>query len=304
MNRFILLALFDANYEFDYDLNLTYKDKESKKIVSKKYSSSMYAVKEFDKKNFWSLDFQVNDGLNEETNKRMRTFYDSSIKLFYDIYQEEDECFRRSYRNSESINWYYFQDFLAKNSTMFNIGFHDYSYLGLYKIDGSDSLVFEMIISDFAMNEKNELTNGNSHSKNLNNISSNYVIATYYFDKGKSRFDKIGDLTIPFKIEFRLNENSRETELGKLTVDIKEYSYKNVKSEKIFDIFKTCIKKYNLTTNYDIVTIKYDTYSRGVRKTKNREKIKQGLKGALKQRLDYISPLSFKKKEKKLIAPF
>lgn len=279
-----------SRFEFDYDLKLNYVDAKTKKTVTKKYSNSMYYETSEFNNFYWFTEIFVNDGVNEETNKPMRTFYDKSIQTFYDYYPEKDgtgKCIRHNYRQSESINWFYFQDIFIKNIRQFTSYMLLGSYLGLYKFEGVDSHVFERIINLKRNDKKNKkLTDENSHSKNLNNIISDYVIATYYYDEGKSRFPDVEDsLDIPFKMEFRLKGENRNQKVGNLTLDIKNFS-PSFKRVEIFDSFKNCIEK---SANYDAITIEYTQYSNADKITKNNEEyIKQVFRQLMHR---FISPL-------------
>lgn len=273
---------FRPDFKFSYLINLTYIDQTTKKFVTRRHLSTMYAATSEFNSYKWKLAMHINDGRNEETSKELRTFYDRSIQLYYDLYLEKDgssECLRHSYHDHDNINWYYFQDLLIKYPNVFDISYSTYSYLGSYSILGDQALAFEMVLTGLNdVKEKNELNFDNdNHSKNLNKISSDYVIATYYYWNED-------ELKIPYHIEFRFKGDDKKTEIGILTVTIGIY-YSYFKEHNAFDYFKYCIKK---SKGYDLITIEYSTFASVLKKPVNEEKIKQVVREKLNK---FISPL-------------
>lgn len=279
-----VLPPFKLNFYFDYDFSLNYVDEKTKKPVSKKYSGSISAVSSSHFRDIHPSESHtyVNQAFNEETNEKMINFYDGSSKTSYDYYPERksdnNQCSPQSY--SKSINWFYFQDLFAQNHNIFDFSNDYYSYLGSWKEDGINSLVYERIIRNLNKTrlQNNELVFVNGHSKNLNNIISEHVVAIYYYNLvNETRFIK--PLTMPFKMKFLLKGKDEKQDVGTMILDIKNY-YPEIKDDaKIFDSFKNCLRK---SSGYDQFTIKYIDYKEKLKKIGNiLESTKQYLRNNL-----------------------
>lgn len=285
-NYHSLTSPFYHDFYFDYNFNFTYLNDETKELVSKTRLGSLYAV---------YSPFRTNDDMrptsfvswsaNEEFDgKYFTTFYDQNTKTFYDHYEGNkpgtDKCYLHS--DSNSLNWFYFQDLFVKNPDIFDFAYRDYSYLGDYEIDGKISLVFEKTLGGFSriIDGKND-----GHSKNMNGIFSDEMIATYYYDYPRQdRFSQ--PLTMPYKMELRLKGKDGEKEVGNLILDIKKYYPGIMDYDKVFEPFSNCIKE---GTGYNQISVKYTDNKDILDKIENKvNQIRNHFRESIH---DFISPL-------------
>lgn len=266
-----LNAAFKSDFHFDYDLTFNYTDVETKELVSRKYPGSMYFIRSPyfpDDPEFGEF---VNHGVTEYEEKKMISFYDGNAKIFYDIASIGPSLYCRPNRFYKRNNFFYLMDLFAKNKGIFEFWNQEYSYLGSWKVDGKKSLVYEKIIGfGRKMTEENKSIFENGHGKNKNKIISEYMIANYYYHlTNETGFIGVESLTMPFKMKFNLLDDKNK-EVGKLVLDVKNYSQEVKEVNKIIEPFKNCIKK---SQGYDQFTFIY---------TDRKEKLK-GVKNLIEQ---------------------
>lgn len=293
----ILKPKFKPNFKFNYHLKLDFFDKEINKTVVKTSSETIISTILDLKAQDTDLHIIFNEGTNEETKKRMRTYYDQDIGTLYDYYPDSGKCIISNYHNlkTDKANWFYFQDLFIKFPKIQNPSKIDentrFSYLGTEKIGEIDCYIFEKVLSGFNKIKIKNLINleQDNYRKNLNKIYSDYIIATYYLPIDESVFPNPDPNSlvyrVPLKMEFRMKANDNITEIGILTIDTKNYEKISGEYQKEFVDFEKCIKK---PQSYDLVKIIFENSKEGTEQ--NYDGKEETIKDEFRKSMNFISP--------------
>lgn len=231
--------------------------KKKPNLLTRTYSNEMY----------------VNQNKSINIMKTIDEFDSHAIKMVYNyekayehtVYRinlEDDKCLSHDLPWNHSTNYFYIQDiFVNKNEIFYsNVSrtYNDYryryyafsnhfTYLGDYKINDIDYLVFEKVVYTDGLNcykcfrNRTSYFEQNEVFKNKNLIQPSKVIATFYYDRSVYSTEK--KRQIPSKIELRLAVNGFDI-IANLTIDITSLE-DDLQSYEKYDVSK-CSKHENI----------------------------------------------------------
>ena len=227
-------------FEFNYEVKFNYSHKYTRTYSGKMQVNQANAL-------------NIAETIDEITNASIKTIYDTASHMLYQINLDDDKCVAHNLKN-KSINYFYIQDSFVKKPELYYTKSFRYSYLGEYKVDDVDCLVFEEKFRvrpefddlDYYENETNESTR-----KNKNNLDPITIMSTHYYPKKSNYWSSEAKLSVPKRIEIRLfvdlflyGMEGRVGELGRLTIDLKSID-SNAKEQDKYDTTKCTEVKRN-----------------------------------------------------------
>ena len=207
------------------------------KNITRTYSGKMYV----------DLDKSLNiaDGIDEVTNASIRSYYNTRTHMLYTVNLADDRClaFNHSLNNSNTLNWFFFQDSFVKRPEFYRA--ENYSYLREHSIGEVPCLIFEKKFDtaksfgfDFDYFSKKENRQGVRANRN-DVVADDYVISTHYQPKDPNYWPgSAGQLTVPKRIEIQILHYFRA--VSYLTIDVKAFN----PSPASFETYDTskCVK--------------------------------------------------------------
>ena len=238
---------FEFNYEvkFNYSTYERTKYKYVKNNFTRTYSGKMQVNQ--------ANALNIAETIDEITNASIKTIYDTASHMLYQINLDDDKCVAHNLKSNKSINYFYIQDSFVNKPELYYTKSFRYSYLGEYKVDDVDCLVFEEKFnyrtSQFGGSyyyENRNATKNESTRKNKNNLTPISIMSTHYYPKESNYWSSEAEIFVPKRIEIRLFDmfRYRKSELGRLTIDFISID-SNAKEQDKYDNTKCTEVKRN-----------------------------------------------------------